>query len=73
MLRLHDSRPGKCLDLGQVPFGGEDELAALLTSPYKPEGCDEDTLIVDSMPIMTCNRKKSYGQSRSGNSRQDIS
>lgn len=37
-----------------------EELLKHLIASYKPEDCDEDTLIVDSMPIMTCcgrNRK----------------
>lgn len=41
--------------------GAMTELLKQLTSSYKPDGCDEDTLIVDSMPIMTC-----AGRNRTG-------
>lgn len=34
--------------------GAVTELSKQLLGSHKPEDCDEDTLIVDSLPIMTC-------------------
>ncbi|MGM9735181.1 MAG: transposase [Candidatus Cryptobacteroides sp.] len=42
--------------------GAITELLKQLTSSYKPDGCDEDTLIVDSMPIMTCMGRNRIGK-----------
>lgn len=42
--------------------GAITELLKQLTSSYKPDGCDEDTLIVDSMPIMTCTGRNRTGK-----------
>lgn len=42
--------------------GAITELLKQLTSSYKPEGCDEDTLIVDSLPIMTCTGRNRVGK-----------
>lgn len=43
------------------------ELLKHLIASYKPEDCDEDTLIVDSMPIMTC-----CGRNRKGKVAREI-
>ena len=42
--------------------GAITELLKQLTSSYKPDGCDEDALIVDSMPIMTCTGRNRTGK-----------
>lgn len=42
--------------------GAITELLKQLTSSYKPDGCDKDTLIVDSMPIMTCTGRNRTGK-----------
>lgn len=44
-----------------------EELLKHLIASYKPEDCDEDTLIVDSMPIMTC-----CGRNRKGKVAREI-
>lgn len=47
--------------------GAIEELLKHLIVSYKPEDCDEDTLIVDSMPIMTC-----CGRNRKGKVAREI-
>jgi len=47
--------------------GAVGELLKHLIVSYKPEDCDEDTLIVDSMPIMTC-----CGRNRQGKVAREI-
>lgn len=47
--------------------GAVGELLKHLVVSYKPEDCDEETLIVDSMPIMTC-----CGRNRKGKVAREI-
>ena len=47
--------------------GAVQELLKHLIESHKPDDCDEDTLIVDSMPIMTC-----CGRNRQGKVARDI-
>lgn len=47
--------------------GAIGELLKHLTVSYKPEDCDENTLIVDSMPIITC-----CGRNRKGKVAREI-
>ena len=42
--------------------GAVTELTKQLLSSHKPEDCDEDTLIVDSLPIMTCTGRNRTGK-----------
>ena len=51
--------------------GAVTELSSQLLCIFKPSDCREDTVIVDSMPIITCAdnhmlRKKPYRQGRQG-------
>lgn len=43
-------------------IGAVTELLKQLTSTYKPTDCDDDTLIVDSLPIMTCTGRNRVGK-----------
>ena len=52
--------------LNRMP-GAIGELLKHLIVSHKPEDCDEDTLIVDSMPIMTC-----CGRNRKGKVAREI-
>ena len=47
--------------------GAVQELIKHLIVSHKPDDCEEDTLIVDSMPIMTCS-----GRNRKGKVAKDI-
>ena len=47
--------------------GAVTELSSLLLGMFKPSDCQEDTVIVDSMPIITC-----CGRSRTGKVARDI-
>ena len=42
--------------------GAVTELLKQLTSTYKPTDCDDDTLIVDHLPIMTCTGRNRVGK-----------
>lgn len=42
--------------------GAVQELLKHLIVSYKPDDCDEGTLIVDSMPIMTCCGRNRHGK-----------
>lgn len=42
--------------------GAFTELSKQLLESHKPEDCDESTLIVDSMPIMTCTGRNRIGK-----------
>lgn len=42
--------------------GAVTELLKQLTCVYKPADCDEDTIVVDSMPIMTCTGRNREGK-----------
>lgn len=42
--------------------GAVTELLKQLTGTYKPADCDEDTIVVDSMPIMTCTGRNRAGK-----------
>ena len=42
--------------------GAVTELSKQLLGSHKPEDCDEDTLIVDSLPIMTCTGRNRTGK-----------
>ena len=47
--------------------GAVTELSSQLLSMFKPSDCQEDTVIVDSMPIITC-----CGRNRTGKVARDI-
>lgn len=42
--------------------GAVTELSKQLLGSHKPEDCDEDTLLVDSLPIMTCTGRNRTGK-----------
>lgn len=46
--------------------GAVTEVSKQLLDSHRPEDCDEDTLIVDSMPVMTCTGRNRTGKVAAG-------